>query len=76
MSAKILSALRWPSILPNFAIGSTFVFVHPMCLLVFQSFSGVLQSTQAHVSTNGYLEGWQCSLLISNVVPGISGTII
>ena len=55
MSAKNLSALRWPSILPNFAIGSTFVFAHPMCLLVFQSFSGVLQSTQTHVSTNGYL---------------------
>ena len=47
-----------------------------MCLLVFQSLSGVLQPTQAHVSTNGYLKGWQCSLLISNVVPGISGTII
>ena len=44
MSAKILSALRWPSFLPNFAIGSTFVFAHPMCLLVFQSFSGVHQS--------------------------------
>ena len=55
MSAKNLCALRWPSILPNFAIGSTFVFAHPMCLLVFQSFSGVLQSTQTHVSTNGYL---------------------
>ena len=38
-----------------------------MCLLLFQSLSGVLQSTQADVSTNGYLKGWQCSLLISNV---------
>ena len=73
---KNLSALRWSSILPNFAIGSTFVFAHPMCLLVFQSLSGVLQSTQAHVSTNGYLKRWQCSLVISNVVPRISGTII
>ena len=30
MSAKNLSALLLPSILPNFAIGSTFVFAHPV----------------------------------------------
>ena len=71
MSAKNLSAF-----FPNFATGTTCVFANPMCLLVFQSLSGARQSTQAHVSTNGYLKGWQCSLLISNVVPGISGTII
>ena len=69
-------ALRLPSIFPKFSIGSTFVFAHPMSLLVFQSLSWVVQSTLGHVSTNGCRKGWQCSLLISNVVPGISGTII
>ena len=54
---------------PKFAMGSTFIFAHPMCLLVFQSLSCVLQSTLGHVSTNGCLKGWQCTLLISNVVP-------
>ena len=69
-------ALLSLSILQNFSIGSTFVFAHPMCLLVFQSLSFVLPSTLGQVSTNGCLEGWQCRLLISNVVPSISGSIL
>ena len=34
------------------------------------------RSTLGHVSNNGCLEGWECRLLISNIVPSISGTII
>ena len=34
LSAKDLCALRLPSILLNFAIRSTFVFAHPVCLLM------------------------------------------
>ena len=71
MSAKALCALRLPSILLNFAIGRRFVFAYPVCLLVFKSFSCIVQSTLGHVSTNGCRKGWQCSLLISNVVAGI-----
>ena len=80
MSAEDLFALRLFTILPKFAIGGAFVFVHlmcllkKMCLLVFQYMSCVLQFHAVAVSINGCLKGRQCSLLISNVVPGISGT--
>ena len=45
-----------------------------MLFLVFQSLSCALPSTLGHLST--IQKGWQCSLLILNVVPGTSGTII
>ena len=66
-----LSALLLCSILPSISIGSAFVFTSPMCSLVFQ-FLPVLSSMPRHVSTNGCLEGWQCSLLTSNIVPSRS----
>ena len=68
-----LSALLLCYILPSISIGSTFVFASRMCSLVFQ-FLPVPSSMPEHVSTNGCLEGWQCSLLTSNIVPSISGT--
>ena len=75
MSAKNLFALRWPSIFPKFAIGSTFVFAHPMWVIHMLCHEFLPNLTRLAMLGFIFEEGGPCPPLCGPAFIGFLGVI-